>query len=226
MHADRVHRRLLRGSKWANEVLPTVEDLPEGSAGPWAIKRFVVSDDDARMFNMRCFRNPDRMISPGTYTKLVHDKRGVVMSDTPAERLDHIGFVDTAEGNVLITGLGIGMVTNALLREGRHRNPVTRVTVVELDPDVIALTGPWLQAKFGDRLTIINADAYTYKFSDSVRFDYAWHDIWDSICEDNIPLYGKIRRNYQRYMSAPKRQACWSEPQARAEARESRRSLW
>src|SRR3990167_8481675 len=72
------------------ELIPCV-DVPEGASGVWRVERFTVSDDDIRLFNLRCAFQPGGgrwMIKPGTYTRLTCGSQ-LVMSDTPAEKRDH-----------------------------------------------------------------------------------------------------------------------------------------
>lgn len=168
-----------------------IEDvtLPEGSAGPWKIERFTVSKEDAMWSS---FRSSSRRIPPGTYTRLTHQHRGVVMSDTPAERRDHIFFVQQARGHVLINGLGLGMCLAAVLRKPE----VERVTVIEIDADIIALVGPHFT---GDpRVQIVHADAMEWHPPAGVRYGAVWHDIWDAICSDNLPEMARLHRRYGR----------------------------
>jgi len=145
-------------------------------------------------------------IQPGTYTEL---RRGstLVMSDTPSEIRDHMDFVRCARGNVLVTGLGLGIVTNALAL----KDCVDHVTVIEKSADVIKLVGPFF--KDNPKVTLINADAYTWRPAKGTpKFDAAWHDIWDTICESNRKLMTKLRRRYCRWVEAGMQQ-CWSQEQ-------------
>ena len=176
-----------------DDTIPKV-NLPEGRKGPWQIERVTIEDNPI-------LRIRERLFKPGTYTHLRHDHRGLVMSDTPAERYDHYRFIQIAQGRVLISGLGLGMCVGALLRKGE----VTSVTVLEIDPDVIALVAPHYE---DDRLTVIETDALEYKPPKGSRFNYVWHDIWDSICLDNRPQMTKLNRRWTRYADW---YGCWSQ---------------
>jgi hypothetical protein len=79
---------------WIDTLIPKVS-IPEGRSGPWSIKHIEIEDSPVMRFRERSFE-------PGRYTQLCHDRRGLVMSDTPAERLDHAPFVRAASGDVLI----------------------------------------------------------------------------------------------------------------------------
>ena len=99
---------------------------------------------------------------------------------------------------------------------------VTRVTVVELSADVIALVAPHYQERYGERLRIVHADAYTYK-PDLPRYGCVWHDIWDDLCEDNLPQMTALKRKYSRRADW---QGCWSEATVRAHKRRTARAFW
>jgi spermidine synthase len=144
------------------------------------------------------------------------------MSDTFDEIKDHYDFIRKADGNVIIAGLGLGMVANAIL----DKPDVTQVTVVDLSPDVIKLVGPHWQKKHGDRLKIIQADILQWKPNPGDRWDHAWWDIWDDKCGDNLVQMTKIKRKFAQKVGT---QACWGESHIRYWSRRDkrqRRSIW
>lgn len=112
-----------------------------------------------------------------------------IMSDTPSEISEQQHVFEHAHGRVLITGLGLGVVVSGLLA-----NPeVEHITVVEIDRDVIALTGPYYNGN--PRVDIVNNDALRYaahladlRENDgwTGQLDYAWHDIWSHIADRNL----------------------------------------
>lgn len=180
-------------NEWIDRLIPKVS-IPEGSRGLWSVRRIEIGDSVAMRLRERHFR-------PGTYTQLVHKRRGLVMSDTPAERYDHVGFVRAATGDVLMSGLGIGMCLGGVLQ----KDTVKSVTVIEIDPDVIELVAP----HYSDpRVTIINADVMSWRPSAGTQFDAVWHDIWDDICADNKSQMATLNRRYAR---KAKWKGCWSQ---------------
>lgn len=168
--------------------------VPEGTRGNWKVERFEITREQANISLLRAAINnrPREFVDPGTYTRLVHRHRGIIMSDTPAEMNDHANAVMRARGDCLINGLGLGMVLGAILKKPE----VVRVTVVEIDRDVIALVGP-SYAK-DSRVGIVRADAYTWRPPSNIRFDWVWHDIWDSVCADNLDGIAKLKRKYAK----------------------------
>jgi hypothetical protein len=168
--------------------------VPEGERGEWRVERFKISKKESEWANLRAVIN-GRMrekVLPGTYTRLVHKRRGVIMSDTIAEMSDHRFAVMMAKDHVLINGLGIGMVLGAMLKKPE----VSRVTVVELEPDVIKLVAPTYTKD--RRVEVVEADAFDFQPPADVRYGCVWHDVWDSIMEDNLPEMTKLKRKYGR----------------------------
>jgi hypothetical protein len=168
--------------------------VPPGRSGPWAIEEFEVSRDEAALYNIgvRGYAH----VSPGRYKRLVHAKRGTVMSNTPMEVRTHRGAVYAARGRVLIAGLGMGMVLEAIL----EKPDVRSVVVVEIDPDVIALVGPHFDQHLATgRLQIVQADIFTWKPDSEDSFNFWWFDIWTDICGDNLRAMAKLARRFARH---------------------------
>lgn len=163
----------------------------DGNSGAWSVETFDVSKDQSEMTLLRMAMSgrPGDYIPPGTYKRL---SRGavVVMSNTPMEIRSNRAIVRAARGDVLINGLGLGMVLEAVLA----KPDVSSVTVVEKSADVIALVGPTFARE--PRVTIVHDDALDYAPPRGRSFDAVWHDIWDYICADNL---GDMKRLHRRY---------------------------
>jgi hypothetical protein len=192
---------------WAKEI-PNVT-VPEGISGGWTVKRFEVTEETAKFSRLRAAIGHSReYVDAGWYTKLCNPYGTIVMSDTLAEKDDHAHAVAIAYGQVLITGLGLGVVTQACLL----KPDVKKVTVIELEQDVINLVAPHYQSMFGDRIEIFCANAYTWPIPKGSKYDTAWHDIWNHICGDNWEDMKRLKRHYQRHV---KWQGCWCEVETR-----------
>lgn len=188
------------------------DGVPPGSAGPWRIERFEVTRDDAMFAGLRAIRDGRGAIHPGTYTRLVHARRGIVMSDSPDELRDMVPLYSAllAEPRrVLIHGLGLGCALRAVLA----CPTVEHVDLVEVDPDVVALYGP-----MDPRVAVHVADARTLAWPPGTRWDVAWHDIWDELTEDND--YGTLNRRFGRRVTW---QGAWGQAFVRAMARRADR---
>jgi hypothetical protein len=169
-------------------------DVPEGVSGDWKVERFTIPQENAVFFNMQqCLNgNPDRYIEAGTYTRLMY-KNIVVMSDTPAERRDHIEFLSRVKGNVLINGLGLGYAIEACCRKAA----VKHITVIEKSLDVIMLCKQHYLNKYLGKVDIIHADAFTWVPPRGARYDAVWHDIWNHRCSDNLEEMDQLHQKYK-----------------------------
>jgi len=172
-------------------------DVPEGQSGDWRIEKFTVDPQGESFHNLRdSLKGGGRGIVAGEYTKLMRGNT-LVMSDTPAEIADHSYFVRSrAKGHVLINGLGIGWVIEALLQKPE----VKTITVIEKSPDVIKLVAKHYEDKCpkDKKLWILQGDALDYKAPRGKKYDAVWHDIWDHICADNLEDMHKLHRKYGR----------------------------
>jgi hypothetical protein len=193
-------------------MIPQV-NVPEGKKGPWTVSKFTVEKNG--LTNLRLWRD-GRGCLPGTYTRLSHERRGIIMSDTTAEQNDHRPFIYMARGRCLINGLGIGMCLGAALAKPQ----VEFVTVIELDQDVIDLVWPTYQ---GQRCEIIHSSAFDFKPPKTVRYGAVWHDIWDTICEDNIPEMIRLHRKFGRFADW---QGSWGRAWIERERRQNRRNRY
>jgi hypothetical protein len=196
-------------------------NIPEGESGPWKVSRFEVTAEAAAIERARAmfsFSSRGRGVPEGTYTRLTRNGN-TIMSDTPDEIRDHREAIRRASGHCLVNGLGLGMVASAMLAKPE----VEHVTVIELSEDVIKLVGTHLQERFGDRLTIIQADAYEYKPPKGEKYDVVWHDIWDDLCTDNLEGMHKLHRKYGRRAVW---QGSWSRELCEYHKRQERRQGW
>jgi len=208
--------------------------IPAGSSGDWRVEQFVVTAEGAKFHNLREALNPGRgyrVIYPGTHTKLCRGGE-IIMSDTPSEVSDILDPIREAKGQVLINGLGLGVVLQAVLAKPE----VDHVTVVELSPDVVRLVAPiffggslpvtetvkrgrdhaFQMRRPDGRLTLVHDDAFEYDPPKGVRYGMVWHDIWDGICSDNLVQMTRLKRKYGRRADW---QGCWCEHLCRQQER-------
>jgi len=142
------------------------------------------------------------------------------MSDTRDEFNDHLGAIYAAKGRVLVHGLGLGCYLNAIL----HKDMVSHVDVVERNADVVALMSPYFEsyAKAG-KLTIHHDDAFTHKWPKGTRWQYVWHDIWPTICTDDLPEHTKLMRKFGHRCNE---QGAWKHEHLLWQKKQEKRSFW
>lgn len=164
-------------------------NVPDGKSGDWAVESFKVEKNE--FSQMVSIFKTGRGVPEGEYKRLMRNGC-CIMSNTPDEIRDFMHFVHEAKGSVLINGLGLGVVLQALL--DREDDEITDITVIEKSPDVINLVAPTFANE--SRVRIINADAFEYIPEKGKKFGAIWHDIWDNICSDNLEEMTKLHRKY------------------------------
>lgn len=191
---------------WQSEIIDTNIirlDVPENVSGEWQINTFSVTESDVELQKLRAIvsSNFGRYVPVGTYHRLLH-KNEVVMSNTPDEIYDHMPFLYAAEGDVLINGLGLGVVIEMLMIKQKHTGLLKSITVIEKSQDVLNLVQKHYENKYGNRddivLKIIHDDAFIYTPQPNTKYNAVWHDIWDSISSDNLPEMTCLHRRYGR----------------------------
>jgi hypothetical protein len=171
-------------------------NVPEGQSGEWCVEHCTVTPEGEAFERLRAMINSHRVqrfVPAGDYTRLTRNGT-VIMSDTPDEIRDHLAFIERAQGHILIAGLGLGVVLQALLCK-KDVQTVT-VIVIEKSPDVIKLVWPSFAAD--RRAAVICADIFAWKPPGRGRYDWAWFDIWDQICADNLPEMTRLHRRFGR----------------------------
>lgn len=157
-------------------------------------------------------------ITEGDYVSLKLNG-SLVMSNTPMEKRTNSEFVFNATGDVLIGGLGIGLIIMPLL----EKNEVKSITVLEKYQDVIDCVLPQLKPyDKKNKLKVICADCFEWKTKN--KYDTIYLDIWayinkDVYNEEMKPLKRKFRKFLSEDGKINKRIGVWAERQARYEKR-------
>lgn len=153
-------------------------------------------------------------VAEGDYVSLKVNG-GLMMSNTPMEKRTNSEFVHNATGDVLIGGLGIGLIIMPLL----EKDEVKSITVLEKYQDVIDCVLPQLKPHDKqNKLKVICADCFEWETKDT--YDTIYLDIWSYINEDVYNEEMKpLKRKFRKFLSADgkenKRIGVWAERQAR-----------
>ena len=164
--------------------------IPEGEQGSVKIEHFEIGKPTARMMI-----RPDEYISPGRYARLLVNNN-IMMSDTPMERQTNNTFLRCAHGDILIAGLGLGMILFPLLEDPEKTKEVKSIVVIEKNPDVFDLVLPHLPDD--TRLAVFQDDIFTWKPKPGWKFNTIYFDIWKDITTDNLPGMAKLHRRFAR----------------------------
>ena len=178
-------------------------NLPDSTRKDWQVVNFEISNEQSQITYLRSIHEPYRRgyIKPGKYVKLLY--RGqCVMSNSTDEIKDHLDFIKNATGDILITGLGLGVCIHGLINENKYN----KITVIEKSKEVIDLCGN--QFKQHKNIEIIHADAMTYQIPSEANYDCVWHDIWFDIDAIHYPLIKKLKSKFKDHA---KWQGAWCE---------------
>lgn len=195
--------------------------LPPGERGAFKLEHFEIGAPSARMMMM----HPEEYIPPGKYVRLLRMGKSYgqtcVMSDTPHEHRTNVDVLHRAQGDVLVAGLGLGMILLPLLAKPE----VTRVLVLEKEQDLLYLVLPRLKEALTqaqrEKLYVLHADAFKFEPAPCAKFDTIYFDIWDNICADNWKQIGELKRKYAKLKRKGGWMGAWAEPQVRRLVREA-----
>lgn len=178
------------------------EILAPAEKGDFRIQHFEVTEKDIRAMIDG--------ILPGRYVKLTYNGQ-IVMSNTWMEERTNFEFCRNAHGDVLIGGLGIGMIVLAI----QEKEAVKSITILEKFQDVIDLVAG--QLPLNSKVKIIKADVFDWKPEKGKRFDCIYMDIWNYINSDIYndemkPLKRKWAHFLKPLAESPNRfNKCWAE---------------
>ncbi|MBO4667862.1 MAG: hypothetical protein J5666_07060, partial [Bacilli bacterium] len=112
------------------------------------------------------------------------------MSLNPNEIETMKPFINKGKGNVLVLGLGMGYVPFMMA----NKSEVKSITIVEKDPEIIALFNSLILPSFKnkEKIKIIEDDAINYVRKNN-KFDYIFADLWHSP-EDGLSLFVQLKR--------------------------------
>jgi spermidine synthase len=133
-----------------------------------------------------------------------------VMSDTGMERITNQDVVDKARGQVLIAGLGLGMILHPIAAKAS----VQKILVVEQSADVIKLIEPTLPAN----ITLVCVDIFDWKPFDW-KWDTIYFDIWPDISQDNLAEMSKLHRKFRSKLAPGGWMGSWCRKHLQAQRR-------
>jgi len=119
-----------------------------------------------------------------------------IMSSNLFERLTYQNFIDTAKGDVLIFGLGLGLIILPLLEDSE----ITSITVIDNSVDIIDNIGPIIKNyDVNNKLTIILGDVFTYyQQLSEIKFDIMFFDhrsIASNTIRDDMKALKELYKN-------------------------------
>jgi spermidine synthase len=129
------------------------------------------------------------------------------MNDGPEEMRDIAEVCKLARGRVLILGLGMGLLVEAMLK----LPSVESVEVVELNPDVIRLIAPKVASP---RVTVVQGNALSWEARDC--YDLIFADIWPTVHGSYVAEIDALRERCSRWLALGGDFVAWRESAMRA----------
>jgi spermidine synthase len=198
---------------------PMVEVLPPLSHGIAKVEHFEVSEAESRWSYMRRDGVP-----AGKYARL-YVGGTLMMSDTQMEHSTNYRVVRHATGDVLIAGLGLGMILLPIIA----KSCVTSVTVVEKHLDVVEAVGRALFPVMGInacKLNICHGDIMDWRPAKGVKFDCIYFDIWPHKCTGNLPQMAKLHQAFKGRLKGNRWMDSWCRDELKAFKRREDKDNW
>ena len=166
-------------------------DIPEGISGDYEVAYYTDETTD-NMWQVYLDMKNETHTNHTVLLKAGCDMP--IMQDSEAEYNEHQWLWDNATGDVLVGGLGIGMIHQPLID-----NPnITSVTIIEIAQDVVDLV--WDDCAKDDSFSLVVADFETWTPPESTTYDTIWCDAW---LVDNSLTYSEYRtlmiNHYSQY---------------------------
>lgn len=184
------------------EYTNVIARIPTGEIG----RAQLIHDTPSELTRMRAAWDGQPLYRD-KYARLILNGE-VMMTDAEFERRTNRAVLDKARGDVLIAGLGIGLILDPIIAKADS------VTVVENSADVIALVGPYFPS-----CKIVEADILTWKPRRNQAFDVIYFDIWPDICEDDRTEAAKLHRRFSKHLKAGGYMESWCRIALRASHR-------
>lgn len=174
---------VIKISKWKTPAT----DYPEKQTGSARIKHGFYNYGYFNNYGVRGYKffEVTKQI-PVTSLEIKDDKSKVWstwMVDDPPHWWSMQDYARNSIGNVLVAGLGLGLVTHELLNNvtnSKMLSDVGSITVVERNKDVIDLISPLLPEAKDVKFQIINKDFYDFIHESEEDFDRIIVDLWTS----------------------------------------------
>lgn len=128
------------------------------------------------------------------FTLLTNSSGEVIMSNGKVELLSNYEFIQNAEGDIIVFGLGLGLIIFPLL----SCNLVKSITIVEKNDKIINYVGSVVKKMdLENKVSLIHSDAHSFVSSEKNSFDYIYFDIWNSLNENSFEEMEQIQKNFQ-----------------------------
>lgn len=123
----------------------------------------------------------------------------LIMTSTEFELLTNKPFLDVSFGDILIFGLGLGMIIYPLLED----SSIHSITVIEKEQELINYIGDKIKEKDNNnKVSFVLGDVYDYHevMSNDKKYDVIFFDYWHNLTMNNIDELENIKNNYRIFL--------------------------
>jgi hypothetical protein len=125
-----------------------------------------------------------------------------LMSSTMSLKEDYIPVIEKCSGKVLLSGLGLGIILEELVK----KEDITKIIVVEKYQEVIDLVWDNINT---NKAEIICDDIFNYLDDIKEEFDWMYFDVWeDKSVKTHLDIVAPLRKKAQKYLPYSKI-LCW-----------------
>lgn len=169
----------------------------DGNIGVASLKVFSISEEESRLTCLRrLMGNPFAYCKTGNYVKLIVNGN-LMMSDTDMEKNSNIEFCKIANGDVMIAGLGIGLILHNIADKCKS-GIVKSITIFEKYKDVIDLVSPYYKDL---PIRYVEQDILEYKPRKGEMYDVIYFDIWPDINTDNLNDIRLLHNRWKNHLN-------------------------
>jgi len=133
----------------------------------------------------------------------------IIMTDDEIELLSNKWFLDNASGDILILGLGFGLIVFPLLKD----DTIKSITIIEREQDIIDYVGDKIKnLDIKNKVQIKNGNAYDYHKNESEhgKYDYVYIDFWHKLDKSAIADMKEMLTTYKPFLKNEKSVLkCW-----------------
>ena len=203
----------MRAENWLKDPLECLKLPDDKGSGAWQLTTHHVKKGDELLvidFREAFITGKAEVKARAPKAFKIHfltEDGSTVMSSMPREYRQMFTASRKLRGNVLIGGLGLGLITVL----ASQKKEVKSITIVEKENDVISLVGPSV-TKLAKVDGIFLGGLFYYLENTKKKFDTAFYDIWTGTSEyDWITYVVPLRRLSARAGLRPSSIVCWME---------------
>lgn len=202
----------------ANRFPRMYEILEPRKGKEFEIVHYELTEEEVKWAQFRDavnFRREHYGQKPGTLVHLKNKYGTIMMADSEMEHRTNKPFLWKANGNVLIGGLGLGMILLAV----QAKEEVNSVTIVEIHQEIIDLVAS--QLPLNGKVEVVHGDIFEWYPPKGIKYDTIYFDIWDNICGDNYEEMKKLHRRFARRLNRDNPNcwmSCWRHKETKRDA--------